>query len=100
MRDCSAGARLPVNGDFEDGYGDTPQGVAATVDEVLTVPELHKTGAKRISVGPMLHANAMGALEHTTTALVAGDLAAANDRYELRPRRRTACPRQGLAQPH
>lgn len=47
------------------------------MDKVLTVPELQRIGVKRISVGPMLHANAMGVLEHTTTALVAGDLAAA-----------------------
>jgi 2-methylisocitrate lyase-like PEP mutase family enzyme len=26
---------LPVNGDFEDGYGDTPEDVAATVDTVV-----------------------------------------------------------------
>jgi 2-methylisocitrate lyase-like PEP mutase family enzyme len=26
---------LPVNGDFEDGYGDTPEAVAATVDAAV-----------------------------------------------------------------
>jgi hypothetical protein len=41
---------LPVNGDFEDGYGDTPEGVTATVE---------------------------AAVEQATKALVAGDLASA-----------------------
>ncbi|WP_260478958.1 isocitrate lyase/phosphoenolpyruvate mutase family protein [Kibdelosporangium aridum] len=27
---------LPVNGDFEDGYGDTPEDVAATVEAAVT----------------------------------------------------------------
>ena len=29
MRACSAMSGLPVNGDFEDGYGETPEDVAA-----------------------------------------------------------------------
>src|SRR5262245_4882452 len=28
-------AGLPINGDFEDGYGDTPEDVAATVDSAV-----------------------------------------------------------------
>ncbi|MET9040671.1 isocitrate lyase/PEP mutase family protein [Streptomyces mirabilis] len=56
----------------------TPVNVLVSpADKVLTVPELQKIGVKRISVGPMLYANAMGALEHATKALVAGDLASA-----------------------
>src|SRR5258708_1434454 len=56
----------------------TPVNVLVSpADKVLTVPELQKIGVKRISLGPMLYANAMGALEHATKALVAGDLAAA-----------------------
>ena len=44
---------------------------------MLTVAELQKAGVKRISVGPFLYTNAMGALEQATNALVAGDLASA-----------------------
>jgi 2-methylisocitrate lyase-like PEP mutase family enzyme len=44
---------------------------------VLTVTELQKAGVKRISLGPSLYTNAMGALEQATKALVAGDLAPA-----------------------
>jgi 2-methylisocitrate lyase-like PEP mutase family enzyme len=56
----------------------TPVNVLVSpADKVLTVPELQKAGVKRISLGPMLYANAMGALEHATKALVAGDLASA-----------------------
>lgn len=56
----------------------TPVNVLVSpADKVLTVPELQKIGVKRISLGPMLYANAMGALEHATNALVAGDLASA-----------------------
>jgi 2-methylisocitrate lyase-like PEP mutase family enzyme len=46
-------------------------------DKVLTVTELQKAGVKRISLGPSLYTNAMGALEQATKALVAGDLASA-----------------------
>jgi 2-methylisocitrate lyase-like PEP mutase family enzyme len=46
-------------------------------DQVLTVPELQKAGAKRISLGPALYAHAMGALQEATRALLNGDLASA-----------------------
>jgi 2-methylisocitrate lyase-like PEP mutase family enzyme len=46
-------------------------------DKVLTVAELQKAGVKRISLGPLLYTQAMGALEQATKALVAGDLASA-----------------------
>lgn len=46
-------------------------------DKVLSVAELQKVGVKRISLGPALYANAMGALEQAIKALVAGDLAKA-----------------------
>jgi 2-methylisocitrate lyase-like PEP mutase family enzyme len=46
-------------------------------DKILTVPELQKAGVKRISLGPMLYAHAMGAFEQATKALIAGDLASA-----------------------
>ncbi|MFE6555130.1 isocitrate lyase/phosphoenolpyruvate mutase family protein [Streptomyces sp. NPDC057746] len=56
----------------------TPVNVLVSpADKVLTVPELQKIGVKRISLGPMLYANALGALEHATKALVAGDLTTA-----------------------
>jgi 2-methylisocitrate lyase-like PEP mutase family enzyme len=31
----NAASGLPINGDFEDGYGDTPEDVAATVEEAI-----------------------------------------------------------------
>ena len=36
MQSCSTELTdLPVNGDFEDGYGDTPEDVAATVEAAI-----------------------------------------------------------------
>jgi 2-methylisocitrate lyase-like PEP mutase family enzyme len=46
-------------------------------DKVLTVSELQKAGVKRISVGPLLYAHVMGALEEAAHALAEGDLASA-----------------------
>jgi 2-methylisocitrate lyase-like PEP mutase family enzyme len=46
-------------------------------DKVLTVAELQQVGVKRISLGPLLYAHAMGAAEEATKALLAGDLASA-----------------------
>jgi 2-methylisocitrate lyase-like PEP mutase family enzyme len=46
-------------------------------DKVMTVAELRQAGVKRISLGPFLYASAMAALEQSTKALVAGDLASA-----------------------
>ncbi|MEW1773663.1 isocitrate lyase/phosphoenolpyruvate mutase family protein [Streptomyces sp. NPDC086777] len=46
-------------------------------DKVLTVAELQRAGVKRISLGPMLYAHAMGAVEEAAKALLAGDLASA-----------------------
>ncbi|WP_328759933.1 isocitrate lyase/PEP mutase family protein [Streptomyces sp. NBC_00271] len=46
-------------------------------DKVLTVAELQKAGVKRISLGPLLYAHAMGAVEEAAKALLAGDLASA-----------------------
>jgi 2-methylisocitrate lyase-like PEP mutase family enzyme len=44
---------------------------------IPVVAELQRAGVKRISLGPFLYANAMGALEQATKALVAGDIASA-----------------------
>ncbi|MEU8976694.1 isocitrate lyase/phosphoenolpyruvate mutase family protein [Streptomyces monashensis] len=56
----------------------TPVNVLVSpADKVLTVPDLQKIEVRRISLGPLFYANAMGALEHATNALVAGDLATA-----------------------
>ncbi|MET7355514.1 isocitrate lyase/PEP mutase family protein [Streptomyces mirabilis] len=46
-------------------------------DKVLTVAELQQAGVKRISLGPVLYAHAMGAVEEAAKALLAGDLASA-----------------------
>ncbi|MFF2937125.1 isocitrate lyase/PEP mutase family protein [Streptomyces mirabilis] len=46
-------------------------------DKVLTVAELQQAGVKRISLGPLLYAHAMGAVEEAAKALLAGDLASA-----------------------
>lgn len=46
-------------------------------DGVMTVAELRKAGAKRISLGPALYAHAMGALEEAATALKSGCIASA-----------------------
>ncbi|MDT0469600.1 isocitrate lyase/phosphoenolpyruvate mutase family protein [Streptomyces sp. DSM 41699] len=53
-------------------------------DKVLTVAELQQVGVKRISLGPLLYANAMGALELATKALLAGDLASATTGMSFR----------------
>ncbi|MEV4449712.1 MULTISPECIES: isocitrate lyase/PEP mutase family protein [Streptomyces] len=46
-------------------------------DKVLTVAELQQAGVKRISLGPLLYAHAMGAVEEAAKALLAGDLVSA-----------------------
>ncbi|MFJ1562152.1 isocitrate lyase/PEP mutase family protein [Streptomyces mirabilis] len=46
-------------------------------DKVLTVAELQQAGVKRISLGPVLYAHAMGAVEEAAKALLAGNLASA-----------------------
>ncbi|MGW4518993.1 isocitrate lyase/phosphoenolpyruvate mutase family protein [Streptomyces sp. NPDC004393] len=56
----------------------TPVNVLVSpLDKVLTVAELQQAAVKRISLGPLLFTNAMGALEQATKALPAGDLASA-----------------------
>jgi 2-methylisocitrate lyase-like PEP mutase family enzyme len=66
---------LPVNGDFEDGYGETPEDVMAG-----TVPwkELQQAGVKRVSLGSALYSRVMLDLQMAAKQLAAGDLASAS----------------------
>lgn len=52
-------------------------------DQVLTVAELQRAGVKRVSVGPALYTNALGALEQAARALKDGDIAAATAGIDL-----------------
>ncbi|HZZ47366.1 MAG TPA: isocitrate lyase/phosphoenolpyruvate mutase family protein [Pseudonocardia sp.] len=62
---------LPVNGDFEDGYGESAAEVSATVEAAVSA------GLAGIGIEVAFYTHAVEAVEQAAMALVAGDLASA-----------------------